>query len=501
MADDKFARPYRSPEPVRRDSRFSTPSAPPESDPLAELARLIGQSDPFAEFGRSSPAADQHPSRDRERHAPTPPLALEPRRTPLSAYETMQFEARHDERMRGDAPAQYVDHPFPASDYAQEPQPAAYAADDRFVDAQMARHEPDHFAADEPFSHQHADYAQQPDYAQHPDYGQQPGLPQHGGDYHPGIEDDAIYDDPPRTRRRGALFTTVLLIGCAVVGTAAAYSYRSYSVARSTQTPPVITADTTPNKVVAAAADAQGGKAIQERLGDQGANERIVPRQEDPVQLKDPSTAPRVILPSPMTSSAPSTVPPASAQRPGSPASPTASSEPKKVRTVTIRPDGSDGGARPLTPTAPPSVAPVASRPAATVPAKPAARGGPLSLDPQASQAGEPAQSAPISRTASIPPAAPTRLTPAPAASGTGGYVVQLSSQRSEADAQASFRSLQAKFPTVLGNRDVIVKRADLGPKGTYFRAVVGPFASSGDAEHFCGSLKAAGGQCIIQKN
>jgi cell division septation protein DedD len=144
----------------------------------------------------------------------------------------------------------------------------------------------------------------------------------------------------------------------------------------------------------------------------------------------------------------------------------------------------------------------MASRPATTAPAKPPARGGPLSLDPQGSQqTSEPAPAAPVSRTASIPPAAPTRLTPAPATSGTGGYVVQLSSQRSEADAQASFRSLQAKFPTVLGNRDVMVKRADLGPKGTYFRAVVGPFASSGDAEHFCGSLKAAGGQCLIQKN
>jgi hypothetical protein len=29
----------------------------------------------------------------------------------------------------------------------------------------------------------------------------------------------------------------------------------------------------------------------------------------------------------------------------------------------------------------------------------------------------------------------------------------------------------------------------------------VGPFASAGDASQFCGRLKAAGGQCIIQRN
>ena len=32
-------------------------------------------------------------------------------------------------------------------------------------------------------------------------------------------------------------------------------------------------------------------------------------------------------------------------------------------------------------------------------------------------------------------------------------------------------------------------------------RAMVGPFGSSDEAGRFCSSLKAAGGQCIIQKN
>ena len=63
-----------------------------------------------------------------------------------------------------------------------------------------------------------------------------------------------------------------------------------------------------------------------------------------------------------------------------------------------------------------------------------------------------------------------------------GSYVVQVSSQRNEADAQASYKALQGKFPSVLGSRAPLIKRADLGDKGVYYRAMVGPFASSEEA-------------------
>jgi hypothetical protein len=82
-----------------------------------------------------------------------------------------------------------------------------------------------------------------------------------------------------------------------------------------------------------------------------------------------------------------------------------------------------------------------------------------------------------------------------------GGYVVQLAAQRTRAEAQASFRSLQAKFPKQLGGRTAIVRRSDLGAKGIYYRALVGPFASAGEAGELCGSLRTAGGQCLIQRN
>jgi hypothetical protein len=67
--------------------------------------------------------------------------------------------------------------------------------------------------------------------------------------------------------------------------------------------------------------------------------------------------------------------------------------------------------------------------------------------------------------------------------------------------AQSSFRALQVKYPNLLGGREPIVRRADLGEKGIYYRAMVGPFASREQATDLCSNLKAAGGSCIVQKN
>ena len=46
-----------------------------------------------------------------------------------------------------------------------------------------------------------------------------------------------------------------------------------------------------------------------------------------------------------------------------------------------------------------------------------------------------------------------------------------------------------------------VIKRADLGEKGVYYRAMVGPFGTPDEASQFCGSLKTAGGQCVVQRN
>lgn len=79
--------------------------------------------------------------------------------------------------------------------------------------------------------------------------------------------------------------------------------------------------------------------------------------------------------------------------------------------------------------------------------------------------------------------------------------MVQLSAQKSEANAKASFRVLRSKYPSVLGGQELYIKRKDLGGRGVYYGAQVGPFASRSAAVQLCENLKAAGGSCIVQRN
>src|SRR5262249_27760129 len=274
-------------------------------------------------------------------------------------------------------------------------------------------------------------------------------------------------------------------MGCPVLGTAGAYAYRSYyGNPSSTQPPPVITADnSTPTKIVpAGAGDPQSSNVAQDRSANLD-KERIVSKQDEPVALKEPGTqaAPRV--PPPVA--------------PGQGAS--ASTEPKKIRPGVIRPDASDMSGKPVTSQPAPTQAAAAPRPNAAPAAPKAATAsaartsGPVSLEPPPS---EPAAAPPArTRTAAVPPAS-TRTTPEATDSTAAGFVVQLSSQKSEAEAQSSFRSLQAKFPNELGDLQPIIRRADLGSKGIFYRTLVGPFASAQEASQFCANYKAAGGQC-----
>ena len=44
------------------------------------------------------------------------------------------------------------------------------------------------------------------------------------------------------------------------------------------------------------------------------------------------------------------------------------------------------------------------------------------------------------------------------------------------------------------------IKRKDLGSRGVYYGAQVGPFTSRSAAVQLCESLKAAGGTCLVQR-
>ena len=67
---------------------------------------------------------------------------------------------------------------------------------------------------------------------------------------------------------------------------------------------------------------------------------------------------------------------------------------------------------------------------------------------------------------------------PCRAVGGGGGYAVQVTSQRSEAEAQAAYVTCRPNSPISSAATQPIIRRADLGAKGIYYRALVGPFAS-----------------------
>lgn len=81
----------------------------------------------------------------------------------------------------------------------------------------------------------------------------------------------------------------------------------------------------------------------------------------------------------------------------------------------------------------------------------------------------------------------------------TSGYLVQLSAQTSQADAEATFAGLQRRYPAVLGDLEANIQRADLD-KGTFFRVRVGPWAERSQAVEVCESLKAAGADCYVTR-
>lgn len=84
------------------------------------------------------------------------------------------------------------------------------------------------------------------------------------------------------------------------------------------------------------------------------------------------------------------------------------------------------------------------------------------------------------------------------ASADRGNYMVQIAARRSEADARAAINDLRARHATLLGARGTIISRVSL-PQGVFYRATVGPFASSIQANELCDALRAAGEECFVR--
>ena len=108
---------------------------------------------------------------------------------------------------------------------------------------------------------------------------------------------------------------------------------------------------------------------------------------------------------------------------------------------------------------------------------------------------------APEPRPTSQAAAAPVKPAPAKrAAASPQDYMVQLSAVRNRAIARGDYSALQKKHDDLLGRRDALIIRTDLGDKGIYYRVNVPGFPDKTAANAFCASLKKRGQDCLVRK-
>lgn len=230
--------------------------------------------------------------------------------------------------------------------------------------------------------------------------------------------------------------------------------------------------------------------------------------------------------------------------------------QPRKVRTMVVRPDGTivesapvaaapllTAAAQPLPPvtatlasaapdSAPAAEAPVpvvaeASVPQPLAPQTAAPAGVPYSaalveeapaisapqVQPDAADLpSDPMQVAAIAMVPEAPVEAPVALAPEPPAAPApelvaavappppaGSYFVQISSQPSEALAQQSLQSLGSRYASLIEGRSVGIQSAEIPGKGTFYRVRVAT-ASKDEAATLCNRLKSAGGNCFVAR-
>ena len=308
--------------------------------------------------------------------------------------------------------------------------------------AEQDYHEPQQYADEQPADPSRYDdalYGQlesgQQEYARDPAYPDDPYAYQSG------------YEEEPEhaQKRRSGLMTVVAVLALAVVGTGAAFAYRTYVGSPRSGEPPIIKADNSPTKVVPAPADGVGQDA-----GPHGGRRRRREdrsREETPVDVNAKVRSARGV-----SAAEPERQSAAGRQRFAERAA--AGDAPQRHPAEQRAAQDQDPGGQGRSPTT------AASRAAPRAAAKPApaarttlrrqppaarnpssanaSANAPLSLSPQAAPR-------PTGRRPGWPP--PIRCRPRRAAASGGGYLVQVSSQKNEADAQASFRALQGKFP------------------------------------------------------
>jgi cell division septation protein DedD len=113
----------------------------------------------------------------------------------------------------------------------------------------------------------------------------------------------------------------------------------------------------------------------------------------------------------------------------------------------------------------------------------------------QASKASQPQASetqAGATQSAALPPAT------VPAADPNGQFAVQLVSLKEAGAAQKEWLRLQGVFPQQLGDKALLLQKADVSGVGTVYRLRAGPFASREQAAKICAQLKSKQQDCLV---
>ncbi len=228
-------------------------------------------------------------------------------------------------------------------------------------------------------------------------------------------------------------------------------------------------------------------KPIQDRLGAPEPTQ-IMRREEAPADVSRQNQNPQ--LPAATKNNPAFTPPPAQQpvqqQQVPQQQNPVVEQQPKRVKTIPLRSDGI---------------------PQSAAPQQQQQNSGPMQLQatPQVQDQPE-TQSIPQNRSntnSRVPPPAPQRTnvaslgTPAPA-TGTGNYIVQVASHKTPEEAQTAWATLRQQYSTIFGARNADIRKVDLGDRGTFYRAMVGPMNRE-QANALCQNLKTQGAGCIVQ--
>ncbi|MET0606518.1 MAG: SPOR domain-containing protein [Beijerinckiaceae bacterium] len=608
---------------IREASAKSASSAPPLEDPLAELARIVGgepvpQRDgaaDLARFARPAPPAEPtlrqptvvNPAQPRSPAAQAPPqdrLARAPAIAPLPAAVAPKpplFSERRETPPRAtgnddiERLMRFSDNTPPAAKDGDDLESAMRSLDDLLrartaavaVDQSIARASG---AFDEwPLRRDASDGGIEiPEQLEFDGSALTPHVqttasrgPAQPHERWPGsaLGDEEPLEDPPELRERAnrkPLIVAAAVLGVAAIGIGGALSMRGASIGSSSGQPPMIAAYEGPSKIAPANPGGieipdQNKQVLERTPSVPKAPARVVNSEEQPLDLREAvrretgavssssDPKPRMVATIPIPPSQQQTATDAS---PVAPAMPSVSAEPRRVRTVAVKPPEPAPAAAPPAPLVavaprpepsavtqpspiPVNPAPVAQAPASTPPPLPLAGANataaapttpkqkiqgsmPTSKEttatvksPPAPRAGkptqgtEPLQITPPEREAPSQPSHQQMAAAGPSAQGVsaaqpseppaersaasiGSFAIQLSSEGSDQEARAAIGRMQSRF-SELSPLSASVQQREVKGKMRY-RVRFGSM-SRDDATSLCSALKGKGQDCIIQPN